>query len=460
MDANLVDTRTGMVSRKIFSDEEVYRLELERIFGRCWLVLGHDSIIPNPGDYLINFMGEDSVIVCRDPRGRVRAFLNTCRHRGNRVCLYDRGNTRTFTCTYHGWSYSTEGKLVGVPFMEEAYYDTLNKDEWGLKEVPKVATYRGLIFGCGDAGAAPVEEYLGDLRWYLDRVYLAEELQVLPQIHRSLSTTNWKIPADNFAGDHYHNVYTHASSRALGLYGRVFQEEQTPTGRFEVALGAHGLGGLETGLGEVSERDLAQAESMGPHVVEWVKERHARMLERLKDLPRRPKGFSRGNIFPNFSFTGGGGFSAFGAHAFYLWHPRGPLKTEVWHLCAVERDAPREVKEMAVVSSSRTGLAASGFFMQDDAANFERVTASIRTSMARELPMNYAMALKYDGKWPGREQWQVEGLPGEIGPHFAEQNQRRFYAYWARLMSDGGKEDAGSDKAEGAGTRSGSLSLS
>jgi phenylpropionate dioxygenase-like ring-hydroxylating dioxygenase large terminal subunit len=434
MAEHLVDTRTAMVNREVYSDPEIYRLEQERVFGRCWLVLGHESMIPRPGDYLTNFMGEDPILLCRDQAGQVRAFLNTCRHRGNKVCLFDRGNARNFTCSYHGWSYNTEGRLIGVPQVEQAYYDTLNKDAWGLATVPRVASYRGLIFGCLDPGAIDLEAYLGDLRWYLDFAYLAEDLEFLPQTQKIRNQTNWKVPADNFTGDHYHNVYTHASVRSLGLYNRVFQEEQTPTGRFEVAVGPHGVGGLELAEAAIPESDLAQAREMGPHVVEWLHARHARTRQRLEDLPAKPRGFSRGNIFPNCSFSGSPGFTAFAAYTFYLWHPRGPQLTEGWHWLAVERDAPQEVKELAVQRSLRTGISASGFFGQDDSANFERVAESTCPPQARRYPFNFAMALQYDGNWPGRETWQVEGVPGEIGPHFAEQNQRRFYAYWNQLM--------------------------
>jgi nitrite reductase/ring-hydroxylating ferredoxin subunit len=433
MAEQLVDTAKALVSREVYSDPELYRLEQERVFGRCWLILGHESMLPKPGDYLTNFMGEDPVLLVRDQGGQVRAFLNTCRHRGNKVCLFDRGNARNFTCSYHGWSYNTVGRLIGVPQAEEAYFDTLDKDHWGLHAVPRVASYRGLIFGCLDPHAISLEEYLGDLRWYLDFAY-AEDIEFLPQTQKIRNQTNWKIPADNFTGDHYHQIHTHASLRALGLYSRRFHEEQTPTGRFEVALGPHGVGGLLLGEDEIPERDLEQARALGSHVVEWLHARFARVQERVKHLPNKPRGFSRGNVFPNFSFNGSPGFSVFDAYTFYLWHPRGPQMTEGWHWLAVERDAPPEVKEAAVLRSMRTGISASGFFGQDDSANFERVTESTSPLQARQHPFNFAMALKYDGQWPGSETWQVAGVPGEIGPHFAEQNQRRFYAYWAQLM--------------------------
>ncbi|MBM2812475.1 MAG: (2Fe-2S)-binding protein, partial [Chloroflexi bacterium] len=424
----------GTVSRRIFSDDEIYRLEMERIFGRCWLVLGHESLIPNPGDYFTNYMGEDPVIVCRDVAGKVRVFLNTCRHRGNTVCLFDRGNTRAFTCSYHGWSYDTTGKLVGVPFLEEAYYGKLDKDASGLVEA-RVASFCGLIFGCWDKQAVPIDEYLGDFGWYMKQLYFAEELQLAVHPQKYMTATNWKLPSDNFAGDHYHTSITHATSRILGMFGRI-TEHQTDTGRFEVALGMHSLGGLETGGRDILERDRTRAESLGPEVVAWLAERHARWQNRMADVPAQAKSFSRGNIFPNFSFSGSGGGSAFGSISFYLWHPRGPGKTEVWHWCAVERGAPEAAKQAAIVSSSRGGLSGAGFFGQDDSANFEGVTKNTRPYVSSLVPMRYDMSMEYEGEWPGQESWVVGGLPGEIGPNFSEHNQRRFYSVWASLMRD------------------------
>src|SRR6059036_3571614 len=103
----LVDLATCAVSRAIYSDEAIYQREMERVFARCWLFLGHEVQIPQSGDYLTTTMGEDPVILWRATNGAVRAFLNTCRHRGNRVCLYERGNAGSFTCSYHGWSYDS-----------------------------------------------------------------------------------------------------------------------------------------------------------------------------------------------------------------------------------------------------------------------------------------------------------------------------------------------------------------
>ena len=125
--SGLVDTNKGIISREIFVNEQIYQQELEQVFARAWLFVGHDSQVSKPGDYFVSSMGEESVILCRDRQGQLHVSLNSCRHRGMKVCRYDEGNTPIFTCPYHGWSYATDGKLVGVPFYKDAYHEKLDQ---------------------------------------------------------------------------------------------------------------------------------------------------------------------------------------------------------------------------------------------------------------------------------------------------------------------------------------------
>jgi len=111
----LVDMATGEISREIFVNETIYQQELEQVFARAWLFVGHESQIPKPGDYFVSCMGEESVLLCRDREERIHVFLNSCRHRGMKVCRYDEGNTQVFTCPYHGWSCSPTMCATGCP---------------------------------------------------------------------------------------------------------------------------------------------------------------------------------------------------------------------------------------------------------------------------------------------------------------------------------------------------------
>ena len=102
--SDLIYPDTREVQMRVLSDREIYQLEMEKIFGKTWLMLGHESEIPNPGDFMVRDMGEDSVIVTREKSGEVHVLLNVCPHRGMRVALTDCGNSQIHKCIYHGWS--------------------------------------------------------------------------------------------------------------------------------------------------------------------------------------------------------------------------------------------------------------------------------------------------------------------------------------------------------------------
>ena len=425
----LVRSQEGLISRQIFFDPSLYALELERVFTKCWLFLAHESQLEEPGDYVTNYMGEDPVIVCRGSDGRVRAFLNSCRHRGMRICRSDVGRARKFTCSFHGWTYSNTGELLGVPYYRDAYGSILDKGQWGLHRVPRVATYGGLIFGCWDECAPELDDYLGELRWYLD-VFLERHLggmEFIPGKQRYTLAANWKLAGENFAGDNYHLHHSHGSMFDLDI--RQINPANPISFRrgltyYNVAFDrGHGLNGILFG-GERYEVDLALAQEFGPDVVEYVTECHARLRERLSQQQAQVYGLSFGNAFPNFSFND---FGALRPMGFYLWHPQGPDKLEAWQWCAVDKDAPQVIKDLARVDFTRT-QAVTGIAAQDDSENFEQVTEATRGVIGRRLDFNYQLNFRR------AQEIGPEGCPGRFAPYLSEANQNAFYGYWADLI--------------------------
>ena len=217
---SLVDVQSGKISRDIFVDEAIYRQELEAIFTRAWLFVGHESQVKNPGDFFTSRMGEESVILCRDKKGDIHVFLNSCRHRGMKVCRYDQGNTSLFTCPYHSWTYTTDGKLQGVPQYKALYEGALERENWSLVEVAKLKVYKGTVWATWDAQAPEFEVYMGDALTHLDQALDCRDGRPggseVVGVHKWIIPSNWKFASENFLGDTYHNP-SHRSVDLIGI---------------------------------------------------------------------------------------------------------------------------------------------------------------------------------------------------------------------------------------------------
>ncbi len=422
---NLVDVERGLVSREIFSSETLFQQELETMFARAWLFVGHESQIPDPGDYFVSRMGAESVILCRDEQRAIHVFLNTCRHRGMKVCLYDEGNTRAFVCPYHAWSYSTDGKLFGVPQYDKLYAGVLERSQWSLIEVAQLVNYKCTIWATWDKSAPPFLEYLGGAKEHLDLALDCRDgreggSEVFVGVHRWITPANWKFAAENFLGDTYHNI-SHASvdrigigpSAAAGKKGRRDDEAhgaQHVWVNFPQGHGIHSL--LEPGAAPYVEafRDNPVVEEYFRHCHH---ERQKRLGEKARLIP------FVGTIFPNCSFHGRQ------PRNLCVWHPHSGTSTEVWRFFLVDKDAPEEVKELLRRYYMRYSGPA-GMTEQDDMENWNYATAGCRGTIARRYPLNYQQSMS--------QSRLNDPVPGSVSTQISEGNARQFYRRWADYM--------------------------
>ena len=202
------------VHRSVYSDPALFDLEMERLFGRAWLVLGHESQVKDPGDFFRSRMGRQPVIVTRHTDGSVQVLVNRCAHRGATVCEPPSGNARQFVCPYHGWTYGTDGELCLVPFAEAYDPPAAGRPDLGLARVPRVERYRGFIFASLAADGPPLLEFLGHIRTSFDDLVdraPAGEVEVAGGVFKHTYRGNWKLVIENHL-DLVHPGFVHASS--------------------------------------------------------------------------------------------------------------------------------------------------------------------------------------------------------------------------------------------------------
>ncbi|GGB87158.1 toluate 1,2-dioxygenase subunit alpha [Marinobacterium zhoushanense] len=198
--------------REMFTDEELFELEMKHIFEGNWIFLAHESQIPNKNDYFTGFIGRQPIFISRNKEGELNCYINACSHRGAVLCRKKKGNKAVHTCPFHGWSFNNDGKLVKVKDPEEAGYPaSFNCDgSHDLKKVPRFESYRGFLFGSLKADVKPLKEHLGEAAKIIDMIVdqSPEGLEVLRGSSTYTYDGNWKVQAENGA-DGYHVSATH-----------------------------------------------------------------------------------------------------------------------------------------------------------------------------------------------------------------------------------------------------------
>ena len=235
--------RDDRVHRRVYTDPEIFELELARIFGRAWIYLGHESQLREAGDFFLSQIGRTPIIVTRHADGAINALVNRCAHRGAKVCNVASGRTRAFVCPYHGWTFRTDGSLAALPLPAGygAAFDQKDPSR-GLTHVARVASYRGFIFGSQAGDGPTLVDYLGEIAEAIDNLVDRSptgELQHSPHYFKQEFAANWKLHMEN-AVDLVHPLYVHMSSVASAR-GTASAKGEGPDGQAIQMYKANGL---------------------------------------------------------------------------------------------------------------------------------------------------------------------------------------------------------------------------
>lgn len=213
-DAMQVDESAGIYRcrRDIFTDPDIFELEMKYLFEGGWVYLAHESQVAKTNDYFTTYIGRQPIVITRDKNNELHAFINACAHRGATLCRRRRGNRGTFTCPFHGWTFSNDGRLLKVKDDRTTEYPVqFNTDgSHDLTRVPLFKNYKGFLFGSLNADAPAFEEYLGEAKVVLDQIadQSPEGIEILPGTSSYIYDGNWKMQMENGA-DGYHVSSVH-----------------------------------------------------------------------------------------------------------------------------------------------------------------------------------------------------------------------------------------------------------
>ncbi|MGE0826201.1 MAG: SRPBCC family protein [Candidatus Binatia bacterium] len=289
------------VDRTVFTDSQLFELEMRYIFEGTWIYLAHESQLPRPHDFLTTTMGRQPIILMRNQSGGIGGFINACPHRGATVCLTKRGNQKILTCPYHGWAFNTNGALVSVKdHANGAYPAAFDKQDHGLTRVPRIASYRGFVFGSLNPHVPDLETHLGETRPFIDMIVdqSPNGLEVLRGSADYTYAGNWKMQVENGV-DGYHFDIVHRTF--VGVIQRRVKTGKDAVqaldverlGTSPIANGCYDLGNGHTVLWTdyPNPQDRPNYERRREMVAQYGEQRTHWMMERLRNLLLYPNVF-------------------------------------------------------------------------------------------------------------------------------------------------------------------------
>ena len=398
----LVDAGDRTVSSRVFTDPEIFAREQATVFAKSWLYLGHRSQFTRAGDFIQTFAGTMPLLLCLNDDGQFSAFANVCSHRGGRICHIEHGNASKFVCPYHNWAYNNRGDLIAVPRQASPGFD---KSRWNLWKAARVSAYRDLLFCTFSEDAASLDEYLGEMKWYLDLLLNGSRAgtEVSGGTHRSAVRCNWKIPAEQFGSDNWHFQGVHGSMGRLGARN----ENPTSDDSFHAWMAQGHM------LICVAPRN----EVPTPYTA-YLNELKAK--GEISDVQRKLLGCTIVmTVFPNLSFVYFPGLCSL-----RVWHPRAPGETDLWSWALYNKDAPDQVKDSIRKQVTRM-FSPTGMLEQDDLEVWSRLEANLMS-----MPSTHRLCYEFGAG----EENPPRPYPGITASLQSDTPAFAFYQRWAELI--------------------------
>lgn len=419
------------VHRLIYTDPNIFAREMAQVFGGTWTYLAHESQIPNNNDFITGKLGLRPLIITRDGNGKIRAMFNRCTHRGTTLCRWDKGNTKSFQCPYHGWNFLNTGKLRGVPWPD-GYTADIRDERFNLAQLERVDSYRGFIFGTLNPDMPPLLDWLGPITRpiddWLDRNPGGKV--VVCEANRLKYKGNWKLAYDNSA-DGYHVIYSHRS--LIETENRFRQDDKekgmafykgTPD-KLEMYVAYTGNGHhFKDKRPNIEKRagGLWAIESLHPGMEYYAEKLRARLGARAEsalDLAgSEPVNI---NVFPNLSLLG---------NHIQVIEPVSVDETNaVWYGTRIEDDGTwgQETIDDVNALRMRTQEGFPNLGEVDDITNFEQIQRGLACLEDEWVYMNRG----YD--MPERFRTDAQGVI--YGPATDEVFMREYIKEWKRLMA-------------------------
>jgi len=395
----------------MYTDEEIFDLEMKKLFYDGWVFLGHESEVPKPNDYITRMIGREPVIMVRTKTGDISVVSNRCAHRGNMLCQQHRGSSRSFSCEYHGWTFSHKGDLVGVPLPGGSHKDP---SCLGLQKPAMQAIHRGFVFITFNPDAGPLDDHLGKAKDQIDRsasLSPTGNIKLTAGWLKQRFRCNWKMLPEN-STDGYHAPFTHASF--LRVFAPNSQYEMLSEGEDErksktVDWGKGHVGVEHSPSYEKPLQWLGTTEEKSPEYVAAMKEAYGEeeAISKLIDGPPHM------TVFPNLFL---------GEMNIVMFQPISVNECVLWHAPMLLDGAPDKVNAR-IVRQSQAAMGPASFLLADDAIISERQQVACG---GRGGWMDLSRGLK-------REEKRGDAIWGNISD---ETTNRGFWSHYKKVMQE------------------------